>query len=705
MRELRLKYIIQMVSDIAARAKDDQQALTTAQKAVKKVLEENNREISLMEKLLLRVGRVHGQSIDQQAQYLSRLALRYQDVRKAAEGAAKAMQSVATVGTGAAAGAYAIDRMARAPMEYSLRLAHMANTAYADRGVAGRIAGKQTLNAAITAAVRTGGGTRDGGVDALDFLIASGALGNGDAGVANAIKMLPTIMRSATASGAMPKEMAGIAVRSFQNFKIAPDQLGAALNMAMVAGQAGGFELKDMASWLPQQMAMGGNIGLSGMEGLRKLVAWNQASVLTAGSKDQAGNNLRDLLMELNTPHFKGFLAQAYLNDGRKLKPGERAGQLKSVDDIFLDYQSKGVDRVDATLDIMGKVFAKNPKYVALQAQLAGATGTEDRRAILEAMAAQVEGSAVGKVFHNQQSLMAFLGLMNNREYVKNVMDQTRTNTGAMDDSFAVISKEVSFARQRAITEGEIGADRSFQAVAPALGELANTAASTAQKFPTLTAGVVGATGAVAAFTAALGTSGLIGVLTGRAGNAGGVVGSAATLATGGASAAAGALLRGGPWWARAGGAMAAPLVGAGLDAYSTFADDSLTAAGKVRGYVGAGAGLGGGIAGALGGAAAGSLLGPVGTLLGGVVGGIGGSMGGKAALDWLWKRDPARDVVGPDGQVLPAAGGRIELGQGKVDVNVSVRDDRVSVGLVPQGSPTLQINAGNTNPAWYSKP
>lgn len=679
MRELRLKYIINMVSDIASRAKTDERALTIAQKAVKQALSETNTEIGLMERLLLRVGGVAGRSAEQQAQYIARLALRYQDLRKAAEGAAKAMQTAAAVGSGAAAGAYALNRVTRTPMEYSTRLARMANTAYGDRDRDGRVAGKQALNAAINAAIRTGGGSRDDAAGALDSLIASGAID-----INSAIKLLPTLMRGSTASGATAEQLGGIALRGMQSFGIKLEQVPALLNMAMVAGQTGGFELKDMAKWLPQSMAAGRMSGLSGMEGMRRILASMQAGVITAGGKDEAGNNLVNLLGKLNS--------RDTANDLKKLGidlPTELA-----------KARGNGVNSLDAFVGIVDRIAQQDPRYVALQRKLAAAEGVGEKHETLQSMTDIMQGKAIGEVIQDRQAMMQLVAEMNNRDYVKRVMATTRGNASELETSFAVMAAEPGYATQRMVNEGQISASAAFEKVGPALGAFAGGAADAAQKFPVLSAGVVGATGALAVFTAALGASGLIGMLTGRAGNAGGVVGSATTLATGGASMAAGALLKGPSlWWARAGGAVAAPVIGAGLDAAGTYLDDTLSPAGKRRGYAGAGAGLGGGLAGALGGAAAGSVLGPVGTLLGGVVGGLGGSWAGKEALNWLWARDPGRDLSGPDGQPL---GGPAGLGQGKLDVNVSVRDDRVQVGLVPQSSSALQINAGPTDPGSF---
>lgn len=681
MRELRLKYIIQMVSDIGARSKSDAQALQLAQKAVQEALGKSTKEAGLLERAIVRMGGMANKSADQQAQYLARLALRYQEVRKAAEGAATAMQRTMAIGSGAAAGAYALDRMTRAPMDYSMRLAHMANTAYADRDAAGRIAGKRTLDSAINASVRVGGGSRDAAAGALDTLIASGAVSPDQA-----VRLLPMLMRGSTASGAAPDQLAGIALRGMQTFDLRVDQIPEALNMAMVGGQAGGFELRDMARWLPQAMAAGKLSGLSGMEGMRRIVASMQAGVIVAGSKDEAGNNLVNLLAKINSRDTAVDLEKMGID-----LPGTLASE-----------RSKGVNSLDAFIGIVDGIASKDEQYTKLKRKLDAGGTPGERTQTLQAMTDILQGSAIGKVIQDRQALMQLVAEMNNRPYVQGVMSKTRGNTGAMGTSFDVIAQELGFKREQALNEAAIGAQTAVDAAGPALGAVATGAAGAAQQFPILTATVIGATGAIAVFAAALGASGLVGMLTGRAGNAGGVLRTAATLATGGASLAATKLLTGGPWWARAGGVFAAPVIGAGIDVYSAATNEQLTAQGRTRGYAQAGAGLGGGLAGALAGAAAGSLLFPgVGTLVGGVLGGLGGSWAGKAGLDALWAEDPARDLIGPDGTAM-VGGGKIELGKGSIDVNVRVADDRVRYDLATQGTPAVGLQAGNTNPAGY---
>ena len=521
----------------------------------------------------------------------------------------------AVAGVGAAA--YTLKAPAGAAMDYGMRLANMANTAYAERDEAGRILGKRELEDAINKARRSGGGTRDQAAEALDTIIASGTVSNQDA-----IAMLPGIMKASTAGNTDANALATIAIRAKQSFKISTEEIPKILSAALAAGQAGGFELKDMAKWLPQQMAMAKNLGISGKEGFAKLAAWNQASVVTAGTKDEAGNNLRDLLNELNTPHFRNFMAEQYLANGQKAKKGQKEGRLKTVDQVFLDYQDRGIDKVDATLDMMNSIFSKNTTYQSLQKKLEGLDkGDKDgRKDILEAMAAQVQGTAVGKIFHNQQSLMAFLGLMNNTDYTKETLEKVRAEYGkkytegdggdgrsATDIGYRVLADEAGYKAQQAGEDKLMGQKAAMDQLTPAIGKAAEAFSDLAAKHPLL----VG--------TTTLATTAL-GALAGAAG--------LASLAMGGKG------LPGGGAIGRFAGGMAASSIGqralmatkvGGIGGIAALAGDYAleSTLGKESAITRYGSSM---MNGAAGGAAVGSIVPFLGTGIGALIGGLGGA-------------------------------------------------------------------------------
>lgn len=411
-----------------------------------------------------------------------------------AQKAAGLGRAVVATAAGATAVGYVIKPAVEKAMGYDLRLAHMANTAFSDRDTAGRKSGARDLNRTIVDSVRKGGGTRDQAAETLDALIASGAMNVGDASA-----MLPTLMKSATASGADPKELAAIAIRGMQSFKIKPQDLPNVIDMAMAAGQAGGFELKDMAKWLPQQMAAGSAAGLSGTTGFAKLASLNQAAVITAGSKDEAGNNLVNLLAKINAPDTA--------QDAKKLGI--------NLPKYLTEQRAKGVDSIDAFVGLVDKTVSKQEGWKELQAKLKLAKDDSEKRETLESMAGIVQGSGVGKLIQDRQALMPLISIMNNPEYLASVQEKTRNSAGASDRNFEVISDTASFKTGQAGNEKDIALQQAMNSLTPSIGALADKTVALAQEYPALTVATVAATAALSALAAAAAAAGLTTVFTG----------------------------------------------------------------------------------------------------------------------------------------------------------------------------------------------
>jgi hypothetical protein len=282
-------------------------------------------------------------------------------------------------GVGAGMAAFQAAKMVAAPTlnqarSYDYQLASAANTAFAGQSLDERRAGMGQLNDAVRRAVMEGGGTRDDALAGLNNLIASGTVD-----VASAQRLLPSISRTATASGAGANDIATIVVRALQNgFKEADIPL--LLDQAMAAGQAGGFELRDMAKWLPQILASAGQSGMRGPRDIQTLLAATQASVITAGSKDEAGNNLVNLLAKINS--------QDTARDAQRLGI-DLSGSLAAA-------RARGVDSLTAFTNLTQQVAARDPRFVAAQRAAAGAGNDADRRAALSSQADILQGSAVG---------------------------------------------------------------------------------------------------------------------------------------------------------------------------------------------------------------------------------------------------------------------------------------------------------------------
>jgi hypothetical protein len=411
----------------------------------------------------------------------------------------------------------------RQAADFDTQLRQLSNTAYAGRSLADRRAGMGTLNAAITNAVRFGGGKREDALSALNELVASGEFKE----PAEAAAVLPSLMRGSTASGADAAQLATIAIRARQSMGIRDAKgLAGVLDMAMAAGQAGGFELRDMAKWLPQQMAVASGLGMSGMQGITDLLAANQAAVITAGSRDEAGNNLVNLLAKINSRDT----AKDFADQGIDL-----TGSLSKA-------RGKGMNALDAFVALVDKVASSDPKFVQAKQAASKAQGS-DKAAAMEAQAKLLEGSSVGRVIQDRQALMALIALMNNRGYVGKVKGEIAGSTGAVENAFGLMKEGAGYIFDQRQFEVQRAQTEAMSTANSAVTELAKAQIDLYQRYPGFAEALEGAKVAVSGFAAATAAAGAATLLTGggRAATAAGV-GKVASVVKTGATAAAGTL-------------------------------------------------------------------------------------------------------------------------------------------------------------------
>ena len=400
-------------------------------------------------------------------------------------------RGIAGLAAGATAAGMVLAQPMKKQMDYDRSLAMTSNTAFAERDVAGRIAGKAELNSAVKSAVEIGGGTKEDALGALDTMLASGAV-KAD----TAMKLLPTLQKGATATGASTDDLAKIAISAMQQFGIGEDQIGEVLDKAVAAGQAGNFELADMARWLPKQMAAGKSAGLSGMSGFEALLVGNQQARVTAGTSDEAGNNFANLLAKLTSKETN----ERFKNLKIKGKDGKEHG----VDFIgsMEAQKKKGKNSIEAFMSIMDQVIGQDDKYRELQKKLKGAK-KEDQAKLLGEMANLVEGTAIGQVISDREALMALLGIRNNVNLGKEVKESLDKSEGAVDTSHAVIKDTNSYKVEDAKNNVDFAQMEGMKGFNDALGDVSVKIAEYAKAYPDLTGKIVTAGTVVAALSAA----------------------------------------------------------------------------------------------------------------------------------------------------------------------------------------------------------
>ncbi|PRL69674.1 phage tail tape measure protein [Haemophilus influenzae] len=410
--------------------------------------------------------------------------------------------AIASVGVGMAAGAMVMAQPMKKEMDYDRRLAMVSNTAFSDRDVAGRIAGKKELHDAVKSAVETGGGSKEEALGALDKLLASGTVK-----AETAMKLLPTLQKGAVATGASTEDLSAIAISAMQQFGISEDQIGAVLDKAVAAGQAGNFELADMARWLPQQMAAAKSAGLSGMDGFEALLVANQQARVTAGTSDEAGNNLVNLLAKLTSKETADRFS--------KLEIKGKDGKTHGIDFIksMENEKKQGKNSIEAFGSIMDMVVGEDKRYQALKAKLKTAK-KEEQQALIEQMTNLVEGTAIGQIISDRQALMALLGIRNNIELGKQVKEEVTNSEGATDKSHKVVMSTNSAKVEQAKNTVEFAQMEGMKSFNNALGDAATKLAEYAKAYPDLTSTLTTAGTVITALsTAAIAASGALALL------------------------------------------------------------------------------------------------------------------------------------------------------------------------------------------------
>ncbi|WP_228723139.1 phage tail tape measure protein [Limnobaculum xujianqingii] len=413
---------------------------------------------------------------------------------------------------GITAASAVIAQPVRNNMSYKKRLALMANTAYADGGVEERQAGMKNMDTMIEGAVTQSGGSKETAAEALDIMLASGAVN-----IDSAKSLLPVIQKFATSAEAAPADVVNIMKALKTTFGIKDEDMATALNMTLVAGQEGSFELSDMARSLPKQFAAAGNLGMGGLDDLATILSANQAAAITAGSSDEAGTNMINLLTKMNSQDAKRALAKVKVNGKGIDLPGTLA-----------EAKGKGTNQFDAFMNIVDTVVANDPAYQKMEKRYLQAKGTEKEQ-LYTSMKKTLDGSAAGSVISDQQAMMALVGYRSNREYAKGVADKSNAQRNlkpgelsAVDIGFEVMKSTPDFKVNQLNNAKDFAEIKAMDPLSNALGDLSDKLTEYSSAYPGLTTIVVGATDAIKAMAAAAAVFGGIKMLGGGMGGNGG---------------------------------------------------------------------------------------------------------------------------------------------------------------------------------------
>ncbi|MFW1760556.1 phage tail tape measure protein [Acinetobacter calcoaceticus] len=468
-----------------------------------KMLEGVLRQQSIQTKLQSQLLKQQVGSVQQLASWARQVEQSSKRTHQSTQQTVSLWQKVPAIAGGTVAGGMYISNAMQKPRDYDQQLTYIATTATGGKGMSpeSRLAARGQLNEYIKAAVRGGGGTREDAAQAANDLIASGKYE-----INTVAPALNTAVKTAFATGASATDAAALTVR-MQDFGITDLQRGH--DIAVRGGQLGSFEYKDQAKWLAQQMAAARAVGYSGEKGLVELVAMNQVAMKTAGTTDEAGNNVVNLLAKLSSAEFSKSIADAVRvksGDPTKSDGKKKPAQVFDWSTYAIQQRDQGVYGVEAFVKLLERQLAGNAQYTKLQAQAKSSDSTT-RTAALNDMSNIAMGSEIGNIIADRQALMAALSVVYNKDTLKDLRTQLPNASGTVAADSAMV-RQTEWAKDQAMNQEKLFAQsKAYDAISESLGNLKDTITKGAAENENLAAVTYGAAVAVGGLALAAGAA------------------------------------------------------------------------------------------------------------------------------------------------------------------------------------------------------
>lgn len=402
------------------------------------------------------------------------------------------------------------------PMEFDQQMRFLTNSANGDASIVARDAAKKELEQHINDAAVKNATSREATAAAYGRLVGSSQLSKEEMNA-----MLPEIMKTAAASGASPESLADTAV-AMKRMGIKPEQMGLAFSQAMKAGFIGGVELPDFAKDLPDTLKKASMRGYSGLKGFGQMLAYVQAGSKVATSSSENAGNIQSLMDTMTKPTTRASFARAKV---------DLAGSMARA-------QRNGVDSIQAFGEAAMRVIAKDKhsKQIAQLLKTAAAQKGDEQAGTLEQVQQLAESGAAAEIVRNPGALMAMMAIQNNTDLIKQIKQETGKETGASrETAFEFISDSMDFKARQTAINAEIAKSNASYSAMPMIGGLLNQVNRLAQEYPQITTAMTGISGAAGVINAVVAPLLLKKFLLGGGGAAGGAAGAGGNAAAAGA--------------------------------------------------------------------------------------------------------------------------------------------------------------------------
>ncbi|KOY02189.1 phage tail tape measure protein [Pseudomonas nunensis] len=373
-----------------------------------KLLSRLNSNLDSLKKQGVEVGRLGKayQSMGQAAQKAEFKAKGYQQL-DAGKAGMKSAVGAAVVGVGAMA----------VPTKVSADFGAIVRDIAIKAGIANKPQ-EQEMSRKIIDTSRDTGMARNDVADVVNQLVGAGME------LSKALEYAPVAAKFVVGQGSSGVDTAKMINALGQNAKITdPKQMQQALEAIAYQGQAGSFEAADMAKWFPELLANMGSIGITGMDAVTQLGAMLQVQMKTAGSSDEAANNLKNWMGKIGSTDT----VQAYKKAGIDYKGSMQTGL------------QNGMSTLETSMALAQKyIQATDPKRAAAMAEATAKISKEADPEKAKAMMASLEESLrTGDLFADMQVKAALSAFMQNKALYSQLKNDSRDATGILDKNLS----------------------------------------------------------------------------------------------------------------------------------------------------------------------------------------------------------------------------------------------------------------------------
>ena len=242
--------------------------------------------------------------------------------------------------------------------------------------------------------------------------------------LAKAMEYAPVAAKFVIGQGSGGGETAKMINALGQNANItSAKEMQQALEAIAFQGQAGSFEASDMAKWFPELLANMGNLRITGMDAVTQLGAMLQVQMKTAGSSDEAANNLKNWMGKIGSSQTVESYAKVGIDYQGSLESGIQQG-MSTLESSFALAQ-KYIQKTD-------------PKRAAEMAEATAKISKESNPEKAKAMMASLEQALrTGDIFADMQVKAALTAYMQNKELYGQLKRESRDATGILDKNLA----------------------------------------------------------------------------------------------------------------------------------------------------------------------------------------------------------------------------------------------------------------------------